>query len=469
MKITLIILIFIFFSACHEKQTSLTHYKWSAVDHQSKTPPPSTFESKQELKEKLFTASASPVKLFDEIIEHSTQNVGGAKVESTYAHSISSTRGKLRYVNAQFEEQDSLFPFHQKAEKLRNLRFSALEIMKRKKLELKEAQYIFEPEVVLNVTFGQPKLQFQFEYIPKNGNGVYSMRVSPAYSVESIKKVELCFQKSRSLLFPSGPRLSDLIETFLMPLIGDGTLTSQRVTINSDDGHKAIAENGEFIFAPEDPRFDQVQAFFFVQKTLEYAEAHWDFNLPYPLKIALKAGYPDKTNLMYYYKGLVRLGEGDGISYKNIPQDPSIVTHEVSHAFIESISHMGTEGEAASLNEGFADYITASLWQIPELGHTASIKRPFTRTVEVKTTYSERNGGTYHDSGVISGTFWDLEKKLGTKKTQMLALKTIARLGSQPTFKDVFPAVLDAAKASAWSEADSNLVRTVFKDRGWPE
>lgn len=463
MKRILLAISFTCLFACHKKQAALTHYQWSSENN------PSKIEPNLELEQKLFTKPASPVKLFDEIIEHSNQNVGGAIVESTFIHKISTTQGKLRFVNAQFDDQETLAHFSQKAENLRNLRYATLELMKRKHLGLKNASFIFEPEVIISEVETQPKLQFQFEYIPKNSSGVYSMRVSPSYAIESLKKVELCFQKNRSLLFPTGPRLSELIEIFLMPLIGDGSLTSLRVSINSDDGQKAIAENGEFVFAPGDPRFDQVQAFFFVQKTLDYAASHWDFNLPYPLKIGLKAGYPEKTNLMYYYKGLIRLGEGDGVNYKNIPQDPSIVTHEVSHAIIDSLSTMGTEGEAASLNEGFADYLTASLWQIPELGHTAFIKRLFTRTVATKTMYPERNGGTYHDSGILSGTFWDLEKKLGTEKTQMLALKTIARLGSQPTFSDVFPAVLDATKSSAFSDKDLSLVRTVFKDRGWPE
>lgn len=463
MKRILLAIGVIILSACHKKQLVMNQYRWSSEDAHS------TPEPKIDREQKIFTKSASPVKLFDEIIEHSNQNVGGATVDSSYIHWISTAQGKLRYVNYLLDEKESLAHYAEQANKLRNLRFSTLEIMKRKHLALNEAIYIFEPEVFISGTEAQPKFQFQFEYIPKNGDGVYSMRVSPSFAIESIKKVELCFQKNRSLLFPTGPRLSELIEIFLTPLIGNGSLASLRVHINSDDGQKALAENGEFIFAPGDSRFDQVQAFFFVQKTLEYAENHWDFNLPYPLKVGLKAGYPEKTNLMYYYKGLIRLGEGDGVSYKNIPQDPSIVSHEVAHAIIDSLSGMGTEGEAASLNEGFADYITASLWQIPELGHTAFIKRLFTRTVAVSTTFSERNGGTYHDSGILSGTFWDLEKKLGFEKTQRIALKTIARLGAHPTFIDVFPAVIDATKSSNFSEADLNLVRTVFKDRGWPE
>jgi len=443
-------------AACQKKLT-LNHYKWSAqgADSNSSPIPPN-----------LFATPDTTVKLFDEIVENSRQKVGGAIIDSSYQQKISSTKGRLQFINAQFEEQ-SFAQLKASAEKLHNLRFAALEVVKRKNLELKNALTVFEPEVYISGSEEAPKLQYQFEFIPKNGAGVYSMRVSPSYAIESIKRVESCFQESRSFVFPSGPKFSELIETFLSPLIGDGSLTSPRVVVGSDDGRKVNSENGEFIFSTEDPRFDHVQAFFFAQKALTYAETHWDFNLPFPLKIELKAGYPEKTDLMYYRKHVIRLGEG-GSLYKNIPRDPSIVTHEVAHSIIDAISSMGSEGESGSLNEGFADYITASLWEIPELGHTAYLKRPFTRTVDVKTLYTERNGGTYHDSGVLSGTFWEIEKQLGAVKTQKLALKTIARLGTQPVFSDVYVAVLDAANASSFTTEDIQVIKNTFVKRAWP-
>ena len=440
-----------------QKNLQLTSYRWSANKKQNKP----------ELQSNLFGNADTTVKVFDEIVERSSQKIGGAIVDASYIQKVSNSKGQLKYLSAQYDEKD-FSSMELQAQKLRSLRFTALETVKRKYLDLNNANYIYEPEVIISGTESQPRFQYQFEYIPHDSSTVYSMRVSPSFAIESIKRVEHCFQESRSLVFPSGPRLSDLMEMILKPLIDDGSLTSPRVIISSEDGQKVIAENGGFLFGVDDPRFDQVQAFFFAQKTLSYAETHWDLNLPFPIKIGLRAGYPKQTNTAYYYRGMIRFGEGDNESYKGIPRDPSIVSHEVAHAIIDSLSGMGTEGEAASLNEAFADYLTASLWENPELGHTAFMKRPFTRTVQTTINFLEKNGGLYHDSGIMSGTFWDIEKQIGAKKAQKLALKTIIRLGSLPKFVDVRPAIIDAMKSALFSEADTASVLAIVDTRGWP-
>ncbi len=456
MKKVVFALGFICISACQKKLT-LTQYQWSARD--SKSLP--------EIQSNLFANPDSTIKIYDEIVEQSQQRIGGAIVESTYQQKVSSTDGKLQYLRAQFENKSfaSLAP---QAEKLRTLRFSALEVMKRKHLGLKYAQHIFDPEVIISGSEENPKLQYQFEFIPKNGGGAYSMRVSPSYAIESIERVDHCFQESRSMVFPSGPKLSELVETLLTTLMGDGTLSSPQIIVSSADGKKALAEHGEFVYSTDDERFDHVQVFFFTQKVLNYARTNWDFNLPFTLRIGLKSGFPIQTIDMYYHKAYIGLGDGNGTSYRNIPRDPSIVTHEVSHAIIDAISGMSNEDGSAPLNEGFADYLTASIWEIPELAHSAYVKAPFQRTVDNKLLYTEKNGGTYHDSGILSGTFWEIEKKLGRKKAQMLALKTIVRLGKAPTLETVFPAVLDAAQAAQLTETELAMVREVFINRAWP-
>lgn len=440
-----------------QKNLEMTTVRWSSNQD----------ALKPEIQSNLFGNAEATVKVFDEIVERSNQKVGGALVEAAYLQKITNDKGQLKYVNAQFAERD-FTTLTAQAEQMRLQRFKALEIVKRKYLELGRANYIFEPEVIISGKQTEPKLQYKFEYLPHDSSAVYSMRVSPAYAIESIKRVEHCFQESRSFVFPIGPRLSDLMETMLKPLLGDGSLSSPRVNISSEDGQKVVAENGEFLFGPEDSRFDHVQAFFFAQKTLTYAENNWELSLPFPVKIGLRAGYPKKTNTAYYYKGLIRLGDGDDVGYKHIPRDPSIVSHEVAHAIIDSLSGMGTEGEAASINEAFADYLTASMWENPELGHTAFMRRPFTRTVNIATHFSEKNGGLYHDSGILSGTFWDIEKQLGAKETQKLALKTIVRLGAQPSFADVRPAVVDAMKAAGLKAEGIASVTSILNARGWP-
>lgn len=446
----------ILFLGC-QKNLKMTQYRWSS--YQENSPP--KFESHQ------FGAPESTVKVFDEIVERSSQEFGGAVVDKSYLQKVSNSKGKIKFLKAQFEDKD-LASLVNQAGQLRLQRYKALEVIKRKYIDLQRAKFIFEPEVLISSEQDRPHLHYQFEYIPYDSAAVYSMRVSPSYAIESVKRVEHCFYESRSVVFPSGPRLSELVEIILKPLLGDGSLSSPRVSITSEDGEKVRAENGEFVFGPEESRFDHVQSFFYAQKALTYAENHWDFNLPFPLKIGLRAGYPKKTNTAYYYKGFIRFGDGDEVSYRGIPRDPSIVTHEVAHAIIDSLSGMGTEGEVASLNEGFADYLTASIWQNPELGHTAFMKRPFTRTVNVKTGIGEKNGGVYHDSGILSGMFWEIESKLGAEKTQKLALKTIVRLGAHPSFADVRPSMVDAMTAAAFTVEDQSLVVALLDGRGWP-
>jgi Zn-dependent metalloprotease len=269
------------------------------------------------------------------------------------------------------------------------------------------------------------------------------------------------------MVFPIGPKLSELQEELLRGLLGDGSLANSKFTLTSTDGVAVREENGAFAFSPTDERFDHVQSYFFIQKTLDFAETFWKFNLPFPLRVQLKAGYPEKTNTAFYYKGQVRIGDGDGVSYQAIPRDPSIVTHEVIHSIIESLSGMGTESETGSLNEGFADFLTAAIWDNPTMGHTAFKKGPYKRTVSNTITLAEKNGGLYHDSGILSGTFWEIRYTLGTEKSQLLALKTITRLGVQPKFSDLKPAVIDAMKSLGWSIVDSTRVEDILNNRGW--
>lgn len=456
MKKVVFALGFICISAC-QKNLNLTSYRWSIQDS-NKQP---------EIQSNLFANPDSTVKIYDEIVERSQQKIGGAIVESSFLQKITNSEGKTQFLKAQYEEKSFSF-LESKAETLRTMRYKALEIVKRKHLGLLQAQHIFDPDVILSGSEDNPKLQYQFEYIPKNGGGAYSMRVSPSYAIESIIRADHCFQESRSLVFPSGPKFSELMETLLTTLLGDGTLSSPQIIVTSADGKKAMADRGEFIYSPEDERFNQVQAFFFAQKVLNYARTNWDFNLPFTLNIGLKSGFPLRTIDMYYHRGYIGLGEGDGEIYRNIPRDPSVVTHEVSHAIIDALSGMSNEGASTSINEGFADYLTASIWEIPELAHSSYLKAPFKRTVDNKIRYSEKNGGTYHDSGIVSGTFWEIEKRIGRSKGQMLALKTIVRLSKKPSLTDIHSATLDASKSGQFSETEISTIREVLSEREWP-
>ncbi len=442
-----------------------TTYRWSAQSRDNGQVIPNVVNQ-------VFTSSASAVRLYGETIERSQQKIEGVVVEGSQLQKISSVDGKPQFLIAQYNDlinADSSLAseLKLKARKMDVEKYKALEIIKRKYLPLKNATHVYPPEARVLIENEKPQFYWIIEYIDHSNSGVYSLKISDKYAIENIHRIESCFQERMSLVFPVGPKLSDLQEQLLRGLTEDGILSSPKVNLTSLDGVVVKEENGSYLFGPEDDRFDQVQSFFFIQKTLNFAETYWQLTLPFQLKVQLKAGYPKKMNTAFYYKGQIKVGDGDGESYQSIPRDPSIMSHEVMHAFIESISGLGTEQEAGSFNEGFADYLTATMWDNPTMGHTSYKKGPFKRTVSNTIKVSEKNGGLYHDSGIVSGTFWDIRYVLGSEKTQKLALKTIARLGAQPNFNDLKPAVLDAMKSMEWQLVDTLRVEEILQNRGW--
>jgi Zn-dependent metalloprotease len=441
--------------AC-QKSLNLKQVRWTA----------NSKAKKPDLENINFKNTDSPVRIYGEIVERSQQKIGGTKIEGSFLQKIYNAKGDLQFLTGKYEVlSDS--NLQKKAEDFDVAKYKALEVIKRKYLPLQKAAYVFAPEAIISLEEGVPKFHWLIDYISEDNTSVTSLRVSEDYAIEAIKNVGSCFQEKMSLVFPFGPKLSELKEELLRGLLGDGSLSNTKFMLTSNDGRAVKEENGAFSFTPEDDRFDHVQSYFFIQKTLDYAETFWNFNLAFPLRVQLRAGFPEKSNTSFYYKGQVRIGDGDGVSYQSIPRDPSILSHEVMHAIIESLSGMSTEGEAGSLNEGFADFLTAAIWDNPMLGHTAYKKGPYKRTVSNTITMAEKNGGLYHDSGILSGSFWEIRYALGSEKSQSLALKTITRLGAQPKFSDLKPAVIDAMNSLGWSIVDTARVEDILNNRGW--
>ena len=93
------------------------------------------------------------------------------------------------------------------------------------------------------------------------------------------------------------------------------------------------------------------------------------------------------------------------------------------------------EGEGGSLNEAFADFFTCLMLDRPYLGESSYLKGPFKRQLNNVAKLSEKNGGLYHDSLIISGTLWDIKEKFGTEKAKALALGTLLQLNPASNFE----------------------------------
>lgn len=280
-----------------------------------------------------------------------------------------------------------------------------------------------------------------------------------------VKKAGSQFHDTVAWVYPKGPKKSVLQEVNLTELKVQPTLSNARVFVGSQADLKIASVSQPLKFGTQDPRFDQVQVFYFLNESLNWFENKLNFKIGYQLQAEVHVGSPEKTNSAFYYQGKIRLGQGDDEVYARIPHDASIVIHESVHAVIDSIARLPFEGEGGSLNEGFADFFTAVQLGSPHMGEVAYLKGPFRRTLLNDLKVSDKSGGLYHDSGIVSGLLWELSTQFGMEKGMRIGMLTLNRLVPSSNFEDfgknlraVLPDVLS-------SEADRSLAREIILKR----
>lgn len=274
--------------------------------------------------------------------------------------------------------------------------------------------------------------------------------------------------ESKAFVFPDGPRLSKLLEVGIKAealnpfLAGLGLKISSSAAPAFDE-----APDHPLKLSPEDLRFDEIQVFHYVTKVRDWIKNVLGVGFNRNLDIELHVGAPQKTNAAFYYSGKIRLGSGDDEYYSKIPQDPSIVSHEVFHSVIEDLARLPYEGEGGSLNEAFADFFTALYLGRPFLGDNSYLKAPFKRSVENSSKWSDRSNALYGDSLIISGMLWQTSQVLDKETARNLALETLIRLTPVSDFKEFN---IEYRKVLQGKLAGEQLTKalSVLEQRGFP-
>ena len=269
--------------------------------------------------------------------------------------------------------------------------------------------------------------------------------------------------QTKTLIFPKGPKHSDLASVLVPRILISEGVKSNWVEVNTE-GPLKILKNSVLEIQPQDERFDQTQAFFFANQMFAWLEKNEILNQPVPLKITTQIGYPDKTNTAFYFGGRIRLGTGDDVVYSRIPWDPSIVMHEVSHAVIESIAHLPFEGEGGAINEGYADLFASFLLNNPHMGENSYKPAPFRRSADTFLKMSEKTGGLYHDAAIVSGFFWAQKSFLTDEKIIQYAVRVLNRLGPDTDFEK-FRLTLKEQKDVLFSGLELQKINQLLKDR----
>ena len=274
------------------------------------------------------------------------------------------------------------------------------------------------------------------------------------------------YTTASATLFPEGPLKSSLQRVLLAPLAGN-SLTSPQVRVSTQSDQKAYAEDSQFVYPIQDSRFEQVQVFYYISKTLDWSEKNLNFRPPFVIEAETSVGYPAKTNTAFYFRGRVRLGEGDDVTFSRIGLDPSIVVHETFHAFVEAVAGLPYQNEGGSLNEGFSDFFTALILENPRLGEASYKKAPFKRTVLNQLRFNDRKGALYFDSGVLSGLLWEVRTQLGVEPAKFLAWETLIRLIPFSNFDEARRELFDVSKRLPMDQQET--LRQILQRRGWLE
>lgn len=402
--------------------------------------------------------SVIAVKTKTETVERFVQKIGEAEVEDSFLQIVKNKKNESVFLKMTYSDHQKSFLLKE-IQKLVQNKQTFLHNLKARVTEISTASHLSPIKVIFSNAADKPQLFYQLDSISKDGAAAYRWKVSTNYKILDKTQASSYFD-GHGMVYPNGPHWSQIEDVILPNLVGDGTLTSSHLVVKTQSDLVAISPQQVFDFKPDDPRFDQVQVFHFAEKTIQLFKSRLGVELPFKVEFKTHIGAPELKTVMFYHDRSIRLGQGDGVNYKNILKDPTIVMHEMSHAFVDALSGL----PQGSVNEAFADFFTTSFLNHPHLGEVSYQKGTYVRTLENQLTAKEKKNTVYGDSQILSGTLWEIRKLVGAEKAEQYALQTLIRLGPNGTFDDFGPTLWSVVESNG-RENDKTKIQKVLEQR----
>ncbi|MGZ3744293.1 MAG: hypothetical protein ACXWRA_10660 [Pseudobdellovibrionaceae bacterium] len=397
-----------------------------------------------------------------ENIEFSSQQIQGIPLENAFIKKIYDSKGELLSLSGLVDSRAR--GNKAEIESMQAQESSVLPLLRSKYPVLAKSSSFEKPELIFEKKGRSVELKWRCVYFDEKGFP-WQIILNKEGSIEKQERLGSQFEESVATVFPLGPLRSSLTDVTLKNLLNMNPLKNSRLVVTSLADVK-IPTSGNLKFSPPDERFDEVQVFYFVNKALDWFESRLGFTLSRALDVQVHFGAPEKTNGAFYYQGHIRIGSGDGVVYAKMPQDPTVVMHETAHALIDDLARLPFQDEGGSLNEGLADFLTAVQLNQANMGEVSYLPGPYRRTVDNDLKLSDKNGGLYHDSGIVSGTLWELKNKIGPEKSIDITLKLLISLDPQSDFADFKKKILVVLPAIL-TEKDLATAQDVMKNRGF--
>jgi len=418
------------------------------------------------------TLSAT-IRVGEEWVSRSSQQIGPARIRGSWSKKVTRMQGsapdgttlsRTLYTTGDFARE--VPPGVDQAVVRLELRRDQAERRLRAALPaFARASFVYPWHMEIDPARWEPR--WLVEYVDDAESGVWRAVIGADLRLISNERVSEGLVEGQGSAFPLGPLVSAIASVPLQGLNGDGTLTGSQLSIVTGIEPRAFSSNLLFQFPLTDPRFDEVQAYFYIDKALRFFSEALGTPLTAPLSAKVNTGGP-RSNAAFYFGHRIFLGQGDGVTYQGLVRDPSVVYHESAHALIDQLAGLPSQGEGGSLNEAFADFIAAVMLDNPNIGEASYRQGPYRRTLLNRLRApGDLSGNLYGDSLVVSGTLWDLRRSLGAPKALQLALGTLARLGEGSRIGDFAPALAQAAQLRLTAPEDRQAVSSVMAERGW--
>ena len=398
-----------------------------------------------------------------EIVERGQQKVGSAVLQGTWVQTVKDSEGRVLFSTGESFERVPAHLEEQVAE-LETRRAKILAVIRSQVPELSQASRLFAPEIEVIVRDGVAELNWLVDFVDATETRALQVRARSNGALIGVKETGSHLSSGLANVYPRGPKRSAVSEVALVDLDGSGALASILAAVTPATGQAAQSNDLDFRFDPTDDRFDQVQAFFFADQTLSWFKKQFDAQPRSQLQIRVRVG--NRSNTAFYMRDTIRLGAGDGVRYLGLARDPSIVMHEVGHSIVDRYAGLPSDGEGGSLNEAFADFFAASILNNPAMGEASYLAGPYVRTLEnAASAPADLGHGLYKDSQVFSGALWSLRQIFGPEKGELLAFRTLCRLGAGSKFSDFAPSMKAAAETVLDKDSQNN-VEELMRTRG---
>lgn len=271
-------------------------------------------------------------------------------------------------------------------------------------------------------------------------------------------------------IYMNHPMKGDAISAPLLNLTSTtkGLVGKWVTAVNEDTTPATLNSTGNFLFDANDTHFDEVNAYYHVNKVHDYFSQFGFTGLDRSFKVVVH--YGDKYDNAFFspMQGIIALGDGNKLN--DLAKEESVIYHEYGHAVTNAMVSMPYSSESGAINEAFSDYVACTMTEDPMVGEwaVAKMNKPFIRNMDNKTHYPEDiQNEVHYDSNIYGGALWDLRKAAGAKATDKIVhfsrnyLKGI----KNQKFTDGLNSLL-AADKEFFAGKNAETIKKIFAARG---